>query len=201
VPAADDDRTISSVCALAPERSRSRNANWGMEHRLLRLNNRARPRGGTATRLDRLERDVDDQIILDCIDVAEQAPTSGGNVSSRRWMVIRDPNLKQGLADIYRAGAGRWVVPTPPNGCRYGQGAEHAGVCGIPRRAPRPEVPAIVIPTSSGADGGGRPGPLRLGHPGQVEHLRRAPRRGLGDVGHRSTRATACSEGSSQRVT
>mgnify|MGYP003668676685 FL=1 len=39
-------------------------------------------------RLD-LERSVDDQIILDCIDVAEQAPT-GGNLSSRRWLVNRE---------------------------------------------------------------------------------------------------------------
>ena len=43
-------------------------------------------------RLD-LERPVDDQIILDCIDIAEQAPT-GGNQSSRRWIVVRDPEKK-----------------------------------------------------------------------------------------------------------
>ena len=36
------------------------------------------------------DRDVDDQTLLDCIDVAEQAPTAS-NTGSRRWTVIRDP--------------------------------------------------------------------------------------------------------------
>jgi nitroreductase len=40
-------------------------------------------------RLD-LDRPVDLQIIYDCIDIAEQAPT-GGNQGSRRWIVVRDP--------------------------------------------------------------------------------------------------------------
>lgn len=44
-------------------------------------------------RLD-LERPVDNQILLDCIDVAEQAP-SGGNQGSRRWVIVRDQALKQ----------------------------------------------------------------------------------------------------------
>ena len=61
-------------------------------------------------RLD-LERDVDQQIILDCIDVAEQAPT-GGNLSSRRWLLIRDPKIKEGLAEITSAGPGNgWSAP------------------------------------------------------------------------------------------
>ena len=37
-------------------------------------------------RLD-LTRPVDNQIIYDCIDIAEQAP-SGGNQGSRRWVVV-----------------------------------------------------------------------------------------------------------------
>ena len=51
---------------------------------------------GVRMRLD-LDRDVDDQVILDCIDVAEQAPT-GGNNGSRRWMVIRDQVVKDQLS-------------------------------------------------------------------------------------------------------
>jgi nitroreductase len=50
-------------------------------------------------RLD-LERPVDHQILLDCIDVAEQAP-SGGNQGSRRWIVVRDQRLKDRLAELY----------------------------------------------------------------------------------------------------
>ena len=51
-------------------------------------------------RLD-LERPVPEELILDCIDLAEQAPT-GGNQPSRRWLVIRDPKVKAQLADLYR---------------------------------------------------------------------------------------------------
>ena len=40
-------------------------------------------------RLD-MQRAVDNQVIYDCIDIAEQAPT-GGNQGSRRWVVVRDP--------------------------------------------------------------------------------------------------------------
>ena len=49
-------------------------------------------------RLD-LERPVPEQLILDCIDLAEQAPT-GGNQASRRWIVIRDPETKGRIADL-----------------------------------------------------------------------------------------------------
>ena len=47
-------------------------------------------------RLD-LERDVPEDVLLDCIDIAEQAPT-GGNQTSRRWLVVRDPATKAALA-------------------------------------------------------------------------------------------------------
>ncbi len=51
-------------------------------------------------RLD-FDRDVPDQVIFDCINAAEQAP-SGGNDASRRWIVVRDPELKEQLGEIYR---------------------------------------------------------------------------------------------------
>ena len=58
-------------------------------------------------RLD-LEREVSEELILDCIDIAEQAPT-GGNQSSRRWLVIRDPETKKGIADLYREVGGKFL--------------------------------------------------------------------------------------------
>ena len=51
-------------------------------------------------RLD-FDRDVADQLLFDCIDVAEQAP-SGGNDASRRWIVVRDQQTKDRLGEIYR---------------------------------------------------------------------------------------------------
>ena len=50
-------------------------------------------------RLD-LEREVSDEVIFTCIDLAEQAPT-GGNDASRRWLVIRDQDLKNQLGELY----------------------------------------------------------------------------------------------------
>ena len=56
-------------------------------------------------RLD-LDGDVSDATILECIDLAEQAP-SGGNDASRRWLVIRDQDLKDELGRLYAdVGAG-----------------------------------------------------------------------------------------------
>ncbi len=55
-------------------------------------------------RLD-LDRPVSDQILSDCIALAEQAP-SGGNITSRRWIGIKDSQTKSKLAELYRAAGG-----------------------------------------------------------------------------------------------
>ncbi len=108
-------------------------------------------------RLD-FERPVDTQVLLDCIDLAEQAPT-GGNLASRRWLIVRDQKVKDQLADLYRQGAGSFLTRAAaqlagtghPSGRVVASSAylvDHLG-----------EVPAIVIPTIIGHhDGSGRPG-------------------------------------------
>ncbi len=53
-------------------------------------------------RLD-LARPVDPQVILDCIALAQQAPT-GTNAQSWRWVVVTDAGTKAALAEIYRGG-------------------------------------------------------------------------------------------------
>jgi nitroreductase len=50
-------------------------------------------------RLD-LERPVEPEVILDCIRLAQQAPT-GSNSQTWRWMVITDPAKRQAIADAY----------------------------------------------------------------------------------------------------
>lgn len=112
---------------------------------------------GVRRRLD-FERDVDDQTILDCIDVAEQAPT-GGNNGSRRWIVIRDQDTKDRMAELYLSAGVDWVIQTADRLKGTGhqnealmQGAKHLGE-NISR------APALVIPTVIGRhDGSGRPG-------------------------------------------
>jgi nitroreductase len=56
-------------------------------------------------RLD-LDREVPDDVLLQCLRLAVQAPT-GSNTQNWRWIVVRDPDKKAALADLYRrAGAG-----------------------------------------------------------------------------------------------
>lgn len=56
-------------------------------------------------RLD-LTRDVPDSILLDCIRLSQQAPT-GSNMQGWRWLVVRDPEKRKRMAELYaRAGSG-----------------------------------------------------------------------------------------------
>lgn len=108
-------------------------------------------------RLD-LERPVDQQIILDCIDIAEQAP-SGGNQGSRRWLVVRDQQLKDRIAELYLASAGQWMIETHDNIAGTGHPQERVMASAAHLARHLAEVPAIVIPTIIGRhDGSGRPG-------------------------------------------
>lgn len=108
-------------------------------------------------RLD-LDRPVDDQIILDCIDVAEQAP-SGGNQGSRRWLIVRDPRLKAGLAELYLSTAGTWMIEARDRIAGTGHPNEAVMRSAAHLAEHLAEVPAIVIPTIIGRhDGSGRPG-------------------------------------------
>ncbi|MGI9597167.1 MAG: nitroreductase family protein [Acidimicrobiales bacterium] len=112
---------------------------------------------GVRQRLD-FDRPVDDQVILDCIDVAEQAP-NGGNNGSRRWMIVRDQRTKDRMAELYLSAGVDWVIETAKRlegsghqNERLMTGARHLGE-NIAR------TPALVIPTILGRhDGSGRPG-------------------------------------------
>ena len=105
-------------------------------------------------RLD-LERDVDDEIILDCIDIAEQAPT-GGNQGSRRWLIVRDPELKQRLAELYRDVIGNRMIEARDRLAGTGDPRERAMLSSAHLAERLGEVPAIVIPVILG------PGPSGL---------------------------------------
>ncbi len=59
-------------------------------------------------RLD-LDRDVPNDVLIDCLRLAVQAPT-GGNAQGWRWLLIRDPETRAKLADIYRRGAGDYFT-------------------------------------------------------------------------------------------
>src|SRR4051794_20251617 len=108
-------------------------------------------------RLD-LERPVDNQLLLDCIDLAEQAPT-GGNLGSRRWIIVRDQRVKDELGELYREGAGSFLAATAERLAGSGHPSENVITSAAYLAEHLAEVPAIVIPTIIGRhDGGGRPG-------------------------------------------
>jgi nitroreductase len=52
-----------------------------------------------------LDRPVEREVVLQCIDIAQQAP-SGSNAQGWRFVVVTDPQLRLRLAELYRAGAG-----------------------------------------------------------------------------------------------
>ena len=95
-------------------------------------------------RLD-MEREVDNQTILDCINLAEQGP-GGGNQSSRRWLVIREPAQKTAVAELYYEAAGQFMV-----GSRDRLAGTNHPNFNVMRSAAHlaenmQDVPAIVIP-------------------------------------------------------
>ena len=59
-------------------------------------------------RLD-LDRDVPDEVLLECLQLAVQAPT-GSNRQGWRWLIVRDAATKEALADIYRRAGGDYLA-------------------------------------------------------------------------------------------
>ena len=108
-------------------------------------------------RLD-FERHVPDDLLLRCIELAEQAPT-GGDIASRRWIVIRDPEVKAKLAELYRAAGGSNIIKRADD--RRGTGhPEEKAVESTAHLAENLErVPVLILVTVWGVhDGSGRPG-------------------------------------------
>ena len=108
-------------------------------------------------RLD-FERHVPDELILRCIELAEQAP-SGGDISSRRWLVVRDQEIKKQLADLYRAAGGTSIIET----AEQRRGSDHPKQKVLESAAHLAanleRVPALVLATVWGVhDGSGKPG-------------------------------------------
>lgn len=108
-------------------------------------------------RLD-MTREVPTEILLECIDIASRAPI-GANLEKNRWLIVKDPELKKSLAELYRrdgtayidAGAEQTVAAgNDPTQLRVIDSARHllahlqdAPVLIVPLRIERPE-PEIV---------------------------------------------------------
>jgi nitroreductase len=47
------------------------------------------------------DRPVPRDVVLECVEIAHQAPT-GSNAQGWRWVFVDDPEKKAALADLYR---------------------------------------------------------------------------------------------------
>ena len=100
-------------------------------------------------RLD-LDRAVKPEVILDCIKLAQQAPT-GSNAQGWRFVVVTDPQKRARLAELYRKGAAgydpaRYAIDDKPISAqteRVWTSAQHL-------IAVIDQVPVLVIPCLRG---------------------------------------------------
>lgn len=56
-----------------------------------------------------LDRPVERDVILECVTLAQQAP-SGSNAQTWRFVVVTDPELRRRLGEFYRSGAGEYLA-------------------------------------------------------------------------------------------
>jgi nitroreductase len=118
-------------------------------------------------RLD-LDRPVPREVILECLELAVQAPT-GSNRQTWRWLVIDDAGQRAALADLYRKGAGDYLA----------QGKSAATASGDMQTARvldsavwlmenLAKVPVFVIPCIEGKPPQGAPNVMLASHYGSI---------------------------------
>ena len=97
-------------------------------------------------RLD-LTRPVDLALVVDCLRVAVQAPT-GSNSQGWRWIIVDDPDVRAGLADIYRRGSGPYFAAGRQLIAAAGADPDHHAVLQSSEylEAHLHEVPILVVP-------------------------------------------------------
>jgi nitroreductase len=107
-------------------------------------------------RLD-LERPVEREVLLECLDLALQAPT-GSNSQGWQWMFVTDPAKKKAIADYYGANFDKYINL---DGVQFGDDDLRTGQRDAVRssatylREHFHEVPVMLIPLLEGRPGRG----------------------------------------------
>ncbi|MFA7601788.1 MAG: nitroreductase family protein [Novosphingobium sp.] len=118
-------------------------------------------------RLD-LDRPVPREVILECLELAVQAPTAS-NSQSWRWIVVDDPAKRAALADIYRKGALPYL--SSPLGRADGDDGgqtERVRSSALWLAENLERVPALVIPCVEGRPPAGAPPMITAGVYGSI---------------------------------
>ena len=110
-------------------------------------------------RLD-LEKPVPREVLLECLDLALQAPT-GSNSQGWQWMFVEDPEKKQAIAEVYRTAANPYLAaPKPEYGDSRDERTPRASASPRTRhsrrRARRPGGPAGTGSSGPAPRAGGR---------------------------------------------
>ena len=102
-------------------------------------------------RLD-LEKPVPRKVLLECLELAIQAPT-GSNAQGWQWVFVEDADKKTALADIYKRGA-EWYRKMPraeyPDGDIRGERMEAVTDSALYLAEHLDEVPVLMIPCLQG---------------------------------------------------
>jgi nitroreductase len=118
-------------------------------------------------RLD-LDRKVPREVIMECLELAVQAPT-GSNSQGWRWLIVDDAKKKQALADLYRKGGEAYLSAA-------GEQAKQAGNVQTQRVYDSAmylidilhKVPMHVIPCLEGRPPAGTPATMLAGYYGSI---------------------------------
>ena len=102
-------------------------------------------------RLD-LEKPVPRKVLLECLELAIQAPT-GSNAQGWQWVFVEDADKKKAIADIYQRGA-EWYRTMPraeyPDGDVRGERMEAVTDSALYLAEHLDEVPVLMIPCLRG---------------------------------------------------
>lgn len=97
-------------------------------------------------RLD-LDRPVPREIIMECLELAVQAPTAS-NSQNWRWLVIDDPEKRTQLAEIYRKGASGYFARAGRDAADAQTGRVYESAIWLAENLEK--VPVLVIPCLEG---------------------------------------------------
>ncbi len=118
-------------------------------------------------RLD-LTRPVARETVLECLDIALQAPT-GGNTQRWRWLVIDDADTRAAIADFYRRAWGPYIEERRKEFAAAGRGPDDSIVDSATYLAEHlHEVPVHVIPIALDRWPEGAPRAMVSGYYGSI---------------------------------